>query len=160
MLISASMDVATLKFDLDRGSPQRRPPGRNQVHLSRRTIRLGDSSAVRWTTHDVQRRQHTSRTPFTFPRLHWNIIDFNSTAVIRAYPKGRLLPLQGGGGVWKHFRLHFTARCVCIVQTMLLQDVRLSIRLSYAGILSKQLNMSSNFLVFFHHRVSTPMTPF
>jgi len=32
---------------------------------------------------------------------------------------------------------------------MLLQDVRLSIRLSHAGILSKQLNMSSNFLVFF-----------
>jgi len=33
------------------------------------------------------------------------------------------------------------------------QDVCLSVRLSHAGILSKQLNISSNC---FHHRVATP----
>ena len=44
----------------------------------------------------------------------------------------------------------FTARRVCIARTMPWQDVCLSVCQSHAGILSKWLNVSSNF---FHHRV-------
>jgi len=45
------------------------------------------------------------------------------------------------------FLVIFTARCICIVQTLLWHDVCLL----HAGILSKQLNISSNF----HYRVAT-----
>ena len=48
-----------------------------------------------------------------------------------------------------YFRLVFTARRVCIAQTMPWQDVRLS----HAGILSKRLYISSKFL---HNRAAPP----
>jgi len=46
-----------------------------------------------------------------------------------------------------------SARRVCIARTMPRQDVCLSVRLSHAGIESKQLYISSKF---FHHRVAPP----
>jgi len=49
--------------------------------------------------------------------------------------------------------MFFTAWCVGIVRAMLSQDVCLSVRLSHAGIVSKRLNISSNF---FHHLIDTP----
>jgi len=45
----------------------------------------------------------------------------------------------------------FTARRICIVRTMLWQDVCPSVCLSHAGIVPKQLYISSKF---FHHRVA------
>ena len=46
----------------------------------------------------------------------------------------------------------FTARRVCIARVVLWQDVDRSVCPSHAGILSKMLNVSSNF---FHHSVAT-----
>ena len=47
----------------------------------------------------------------------------------------------------------FTARRVCIPRTMPWQDVRPSVRLSHAGIVSKRLHKSSEF---FHRQVAPP----
>jgi len=55
----------------------------------------------------------------------------------------------------------FYLAMLCIAQTMPSKDVRptvrLSVRLSHAGILSKRLNISSTF---FHRRVATPFLVF
>ena len=47
----------------------------------------------------------------------------------------------------------FTARRVCIARTMPWPHVRLSVCLSHAGIMSKQLHISS---IFFHRQVAPP----